>query len=148
MGEICKGDGGKGNMPIKISQGKGVCIGTLAAEHISSLFNRLFARDKHLGEAKLPRTLFADPALGRDVVMLVMTWCHTGGHSCLASMQGSLVSFGRSQAGEAGALGHLPAVGQGRVPAGQWKSCRIAAAPLCQQPPLQKKSHSWAERGC
>lgn len=74
-----RGTGGKGNMSSKISQGKGVCICMLKAEHIGSLFDRLFARDKHLCEAKLCRTPVAACTLRGDLVMLVITWCHTRG---------------------------------------------------------------------
>ena len=74
-----KETGGKEDMPSKISQGKEVCIFMLKAEHISSLFNRLFARDKHLSEAKLRRTPVAAHTLGGDLVVLVITWCHAGG---------------------------------------------------------------------
>lgn len=66
-------------MPNKISQGKGVCTCMLNAEHISSLFDRLFARDKHLGEAKLRGTPLAARTLGGDLVMQVTTLCHAGG---------------------------------------------------------------------
>lgn len=54
---------GKGNTHNKISQGKGGCICVLKAERISSLFGRLFARDKHLAEGKLHRTPAAAHAM-------------------------------------------------------------------------------------
>lgn len=66
-------------MPNKISQEKGGCIRMLKAEHISSLFDRLFARDKHLSEAKLHRTPAAAHTLEGDLVMLVIIWCQSGG---------------------------------------------------------------------
>lgn len=66
-------------MPNKISQEKGGCICMLKAEHISILFDRLFARDKHLSEAKLHRTPAAAHILEGDLVMLVIIWCQSGG---------------------------------------------------------------------
>lgn len=74
-----RGAMGKGNMPNKISQGEGVCLCMLKAELISSLFHRLFAGDKHLGEAELRRTPVAAHSLGGGLVMPVTTQCQAGG---------------------------------------------------------------------
>ena len=89
----------------------------LKAEHISSLFDRLFTGDKHLGEAKLRRTLAAAHTLGGNLVMLVATWCHAGGQ--MPSLNAGEFSLCWQEPGWApAALGHLPAVEQGRAPAG------------------------------
>lgn len=143
-----RGTGGKGNVPNKISQGKGVCICMLKAKRTSSLFNRLFARDKRIGEAKVCRTPVAACTLG-DLAMLVITWCHTGGQllGLNAGEFGLLwqepgwggCCFGPSSSSGAGTC---PSWARGKQQDGSHPS--VSALP----PPPPPPSHFWAERGC
>lgn len=84
-------------MPNKISQEKGGGICMLKAEHISSLFDRLFTRNKHLSEAKLHRTPAAAHTLEGDLVMLVIIWCQSGGQ--LLGLNASEIGLLRQEPG-------------------------------------------------